>query len=327
MCDKCVVTEWAKIRQETNPQAAVVWGLVQRYGSLQHLESADEETTVDQALEMALDDYQALPVHRQLEMFELLAPRRLGPLKPGRRDRMLMRMYESGVELEIHPDDTDRGFGGAGINEGFRAYTKIDGETRLFYVKDNKQVENAEAEVAAFFLSELWGLKMVPYVFRHGVITFHEWVEDAVVWADADGVRTSPVHHNRMDWFDYIVGNTDRHKRNYMVREHNGELVAIDHGFAFQSDYYRGAPAQEPPVELLELSPEVVLDFARDFPNLNIKSVVARLRRAQANVPRQLTFVGFELLRERNSSPESESDVYSGTPESFDENEEEDEYS
>ena len=119
---------------------------------------------------------------------------------------------------------------------------------------------NPHAEVAAYQISKLLGWDLVPETvlrqpgtypdLRGGisdvVASSQSWVEDAQVGYNAgyeaafkgSTLRVNERSLSRMLLFDSIIGNTDRHSGNFLVKP-DGNLVAIDHGLALESNIPR----------------------------------------------------------------------------------------
>jgi hypothetical protein len=225
---------------------------------------------------------------------------RLGPVAPSPRTLMEERLASEGKFLRVHPDDV-RGFRKQGVNAGFRAWilTSPDGEvtesTPEFYVKNNSSVDVAQAEVAAYMLSELLGLGTVPYTFRCGAFTFHEWVDDAVPARDAgpDYESSMAPALQKMSWFDYLTDNGDRHGGNYLVRNDMSGIVFIDHGYAFSSGNRRGDleafTRRRHEYPFYSVPAEILADLALDFPEVDIRSLVARHSAAVTMVKKEFS--------------------------------------
>ena len=100
--------------------------------------------------------------------------------------------------------------------------------------------ENPEGEAAAYELSKLLGLDMVPPTVMREIDgrtgSLQLWVEDAKLFADAaDSAPRSRDWQravSRMRLFDHLICNLDRNGRNYLVSS-SWDIVLIDHSQAF----------------------------------------------------------------------------------------------
>lgn len=90
-------------------------------------------------------------------------------------------------------------------------------------------------EVAASRLDDLLGFDLVPMT---TVWDGHQGVGSMQNWSEGSNPGRRPVNTyddsevERMAVFDYVIGNTDRHRNNYLT-DPDGHIVAIDHGCAF----------------------------------------------------------------------------------------------
>lgn len=203
--------------------------------------------------------------------------KRLGPKPPTAQDSMWSYLSDIGMRGIVHPSDID-GMNGRGVNVGFRAYigpkAALDEDLVLFYVKDNQTEDYAQAEACAYMLSEVVGYNSVPYTFALGQFSFHEWAGGTKTAADSYGVPRNNDAKALLYWFDYLIANTDRHDRNYLVvTDHSpeqGMILAIDHGYAFSSgtEKYMAARATQiiPEYPWRHVSVSLLEDVLRQFP-------------------------------------------------------------
>lgn len=101
-------------------------------------------------------------------------------------------------------------------------------------------VTGAENEVVASVADELFGFKMVPKTaFKEIEIdgkkyrgSFQLFVPDSDIVRNIRDGYLSPNERVKMDLFDALINNTDRHSGN-MIRDANDKLLAIDNGASF----------------------------------------------------------------------------------------------
>jgi hypothetical protein len=92
---------------------------------------------------------------------------------------------------------------------------------------------NAGSEVGAFRFDRLLGFDLVPVTTVRevdGEVGSLQLFMPHAVNAEQTSI---PRPSARMDLFDYLIQNIDRHLANFMVQPWNGRLVAIDHGLTF----------------------------------------------------------------------------------------------
>lgn len=137
----------------------------------------------------------------------------------------------------------------------WKAVFKPDPEFWVYADGHGSFASDKYAEVAAFEISEMLGLDLVPLtVFRefkgsHGSLQ---------VFVPEDKVRPSDLSLNEMYLFDFLINNLDRHRGNWLQSE--GRVVAIDHGLAFKPlNFY---PQPNPPLSFNEIE---VLSGHRDL--------------------------------------------------------------
>ncbi|MBC6458962.1 hypothetical protein [Actinomadura sp. HBU206391] len=126
----------------------------------------------------------------------------------------------------------------------------------------------AYREVAAYRLSELLGWDLVPTTTLWSGPKGIGSLQDFVDKTDGSFLPHSytRLDQDRMAAFDYIIGNTDRHRGNYLTVL-DGRIKAVDHGLSFPEDsqgYIRSnflAEYMERPPHERQLSPEVIADI------------------------------------------------------------------
>ncbi|WP_211305315.1 hypothetical protein [Crossiella equi] len=145
------------------------------------------------------------------------------------------RELRSRVPVDIEP------FGGNDHANPAYAITFDDGSSAIYKPSEGTEdlrigvpaTELAEREVASSRVDELLGFGLVPTTTMvdgpHGPGSMQNFVE-AGYGLPSD--QYPLVQQERMAVLDYVVGNTDRHRGNYMTAP-DGGLVAIDHGYAF----------------------------------------------------------------------------------------------
>jgi hypothetical protein len=94
---------------------------------------------------------------------------------------------------------------------------------------------NANSEVASYLFDQLIGFHIVPAVVVRTLETgefgsVHYYVKDDVT----PGAGLNAPNLPNMRVFDYISGNSDRHKGNWLAWIPENRIIAIDHGLAFR---------------------------------------------------------------------------------------------
>jgi hypothetical protein len=109
-------------------------------------------------------------------------------------------------------------------------------ENRLLFTASIRHGGLAEREVAASELAEELGIDLVP---RTRMGSDDRGAGSLQIHMDSDGRRRgwpverfSPADQEQMAVLDYVTGNLDRHRSNYLNGT-DGRPVAIDHGYAF----------------------------------------------------------------------------------------------
>ncbi|GAA2782072.1 hypothetical protein GCM10010452_07500 [Crossiella cryophila] len=127
------------------------------------------------------------------------------------------------------------------VNPAFEVY--FDNDTSAMYKPSDgvpeglregiPHTELAEREVAASRVDELLGFGLVPTTTMVTGPLGEGSLQDFVVAGPGRQAADYPLaQQERMAVLDYIAGNTDRHPGNYLT-DHDGNLVAIDHGYSF----------------------------------------------------------------------------------------------
>jgi hypothetical protein len=146
-------------------------------------------------------------------------------------------------------------------------YKPIAGERPLWDFPDGQL---AHREYAAFLVSELLGLHIVPpTVLRDGPFG----IGMVQLWIDIDEEINLAQYFSqddpqlrRMALFDAIINNTDR-KIGHLLPDKSGHLYGCDHGVTFHSEYklrtvlwqWAGEPLLEPEILILQ---EAISKFA-----------------------------------------------------------------
>jgi len=129
-----------------------------------------------------------------------------------------------------------------GIEHGgkrFKAIFKpVDGENWSQRATiSNEKFTLAERENLAYEIDNKLGIGMTPPTvmrdFGKGKGSAQMWVDDASGQFGWQGRGLSPEENFKINLFDYIIGNTDRHGGNYLRVKANGNPVLIDHGYSF----------------------------------------------------------------------------------------------
>jgi hypothetical protein len=122
-----------------------------------------------------------------------------------------------------------------GINRGAG---RLDYNGRQYFVKPvTDSASNLQAEVAAAEIGELLGVASQPTAVsgKNIVMPFLEMpkVGDAADDAVRAAQAMTPYQKTRWLFGEYIVGDTDKHRNNYVVDVPNNRLFSIDGGRAF----------------------------------------------------------------------------------------------
>lgn len=132
-----------------------------------------------------------------------------------------------------------------GITKPRRAYFAEGSPVRsmawkVLPVKQDGFRESHRAEIAAYRLSRLLGLDMVPPAVerrlerRKGAAVM--WIEHVRTWDEKNPPRRAGRHWShqvsRMKLFDQLIGNPDRNQGN-LLHDADGHLFLIDHSRAF----------------------------------------------------------------------------------------------
>jgi len=121
----------------------------------------------------------------------------------------------------------------------FKAIFKpVDGESWIQRATiSNKKFTLAERENLAYEIDNKLGIGMTPPTvmrdFGKGRGSAQRWIDDASEESGWYGRKLSPEENFKINLFDYIIGNTDRHSGNYLRLKASGNPVLIDHGYSF----------------------------------------------------------------------------------------------
>ena len=92
-------------------------------------------------------------------------------------------------------------------------------------------------EAAAYELSKLLGIKMVPPTITRkidgDVGSVQEFIEGATPGFIYNPEKLNTKQLRDAAFFDVLIGNTDRHSGNFLIKD--DKIILIDHGFAFPS--------------------------------------------------------------------------------------------
>ena len=115
-------------------------------------------------------------------------------------------------------------------DEGVRALFKVDGSD-IFCPGCG-----AAREVAVYRIDRLLGLDLTPMTVLRSLVHDGDTLQGSSMYFVVDTrvpSEAGAVKPDRLRLLDAIVGNSDRHARNWLVRE-EGSAVAIDHNRAFE---------------------------------------------------------------------------------------------
>ncbi len=160
-------------------------------------------------------------------------------LKGGLRGRLLSESYEA------------RLFSGEGVSlkslvnfkKGIKAIFKRHGGTefvpyasRRVLTQELLSVYAADAysEVAAYQLDELYGLNLVPMTLPREIGGHSGSIQYFVDGGRAGLYPRKKYSYGNLMVLDYLAGNRDRHKGNWLYLSDLDRVVAIDHGLAFR---------------------------------------------------------------------------------------------
>ena len=144
-------------------------------------------------------------------------------------------------------------------------------------------------ERAAYIVDQELGFDLVPETVikegRSGIGSVQAWVNKAKVGAEADyswwGEKMPMLEKEKMNIFDYLTANLDRHAGNWMVNA-EGRLFAIDNGLCFADN---GA--------IFKAGDTIRLAFAsihgKEYPmSESIKAALLRLKSNRRTIAKQL---------------------------------------
>lgn len=132
-----------------------------------------------------------------------------------------------------------------GITDGNILSYKEDGRAAWKEIVSAGGAHDGNSEVAAYKLNQLLGGDEVPetvfaeYEGKAG--TSQSFVEGATLGAEAtakDILDVDPLSIDRIVALDIIIGNTDRHPGNFLLKD--GKVVAIDNGHASWEVHRKG---------------------------------------------------------------------------------------
>lgn len=204
-----------------------------------------------------------------------LPPTELTPaqLVKSRQKRMTEAVINS---MRVNPK--------AGVSSSYKVKmedpTTHEKITAIFKPEDSV----ARREVAAFDAAAILGLEDlvpttverevghrsdIPPGWHHG--SMQEWVNDSTVagemnYDDSFGGSESDVA--RAAAFDWVIGNTDRHEWNWVVRNKDHKIQLIDHGFVFypsrdfRSAFWQRAKSLDLPI------PQEIKDWEAKWPEI-----------------------------------------------------------
>jgi len=155
-------------------------------------------------------------------------------------------------------------------------YKPIAGERPLWDFPDGTL---AGREVAAYRLSEIFGMKIVPLtILRDGPFgpgAVQQWVDVDETVDIIDLAQSHDVRLRKFVLFDAIINNTDR-KMGHLLPLSDGRLLGCDHGVCFHEEdklrtvlwQWMGKELAPDEIQLLQLATErfeVFVDDVRDF--------------------------------------------------------------
>ncbi|MEK9175126.1 MAG: hypothetical protein AAB795_00880 [Patescibacteria group bacterium] len=133
---------------------------------------------------------------------------------------------------------------------GDAQYVKIEGNGsgvfkphRRFSEKDQTQYINNER--AAYLIDRFLGFNFVPPTVIREINkerrSLQEFIEDAQIAENVKKGKVSSEELVKLDLFDLIIQNVDRHRGNYLVKEN--KIWAIDHGCTFDENMRSHIPS------------------------------------------------------------------------------------
>lgn len=172
-------------------------------------------------------------------------------------------------------------------------YKPIAGERPLWDFPDGNL---AQRERAAYLLSELLAISIVPYtIIRDGPFGMgmvQQWIKEDENFDVMDFAQSQDSRLRTLALFDAIINNTDR-KYGHILMDIHGNLSACDHGVTFHQDdklrtviwQYAGSPFNDEEILLLEnarnLSKEALFELISpaeiDALNLRIERLLKSL--------------------------------------------------
>ena len=172
--------------------------------------------------------------YRTLKESKPKAPRVPKVLKP----KPISSPFSSG-EITSHAEL------GGGCNSSMKVHIGGDGDGVYKPKKGEVSLRDTipkgtyyKREVAASVLDKEMGLGLVPETLvkkgKDGIGSVQAWVENAKIGADVERDLVAIAERDRLTVFDLLIGNTDRHRGNWMFKD--GKVVAIDNGLAFPTN-------------------------------------------------------------------------------------------
>lgn len=122
---------------------------------------------------------------------------------------------------------------GGGINETIFVELKDDG-AGVFKPDSNPSYYSNER--AAYLVDRFLNFGLVPpttiRTIDGRVGSFQQFIADAQLGMEVEGGKLSKDDRIKLNIFDLIISNRDRHGANYLIKD--GKIVAIDHGYSFR---------------------------------------------------------------------------------------------
>ena len=119
-------------------------------------------------------------------------------------------------------------------------FVKIKDDGSGIFKREEEDKKEVNRERAAYLVNLFLGFDFVPPTVlrrigeKYGSV--QQFIENGKVASMVQKEDIPKEELLKLNIFDYIINNGDRHKKNYLIRD--GKIVAIDHGVAFS--YYSG---------------------------------------------------------------------------------------